>query len=50
VGDVLLDLDPRLFAFGLGAFLLTHITYICLFARNRRTLPLDRPFQEPSYF
>jgi uncharacterized membrane protein YhhN len=34
-GDVLLDLDPRLFAFGLGAFLLTHLTYICLFARNR---------------
>ena len=34
-GDVLLDLDPRLFAFGLGAFLLAHLTYICLFARNR---------------
>jgi uncharacterized membrane protein YhhN len=34
-GDVLLDLDPRLFAFGLAAFLLTHLTYICLFARNR---------------
>jgi uncharacterized membrane protein YhhN len=34
-GDVLLDLDPRLFAFGLGAFLLAHLTYICLFSRNR---------------
>ena len=34
-GDVLLDLDARLFAFGLGAFLLAHLTYICLFARNR---------------
>jgi len=34
-GDVLLDLDPRLFAFGLGAFLLTHLTYISLFVRNR---------------
>jgi uncharacterized membrane protein YhhN len=34
-GDVLLDLDPRLFAFGLGAFLLAHLTYICLFVRNR---------------
>jgi uncharacterized membrane protein YhhN len=34
-GDVLLDLDPRLFAFGLGAFLLAHLTYISLFVRNR---------------
>jgi len=34
-GDILLDLDPRLFAFGLGAFLLAHVTYIYLFARNR---------------
>lgn len=34
-GDVLLDLDPRLFGFGLGAFLLAHLTYIRLFARNR---------------
>ena len=34
LGDVLLDLDPRLFAFGLGAFLLAHLTYICLFTRN----------------
>jgi len=33
-GDVLLDLDPRLFAFGLGAFLAAHLTYICLFTRN----------------
>ncbi len=34
-GDVLLDLDPRWFAFGLGAFLLAHLTYIYLFTRNR---------------
>jgi uncharacterized membrane protein YhhN len=36
VGDVLLDLDPRLFVFGLAAFLLAHLIYICLFVRNRR--------------
>lgn len=41
-GDVLLDLSPALFAFGLGAFLLAHLTYICLFVRNRATgVPLD---------
>jgi uncharacterized membrane protein YhhN len=34
-GDVLLDLDPKLFVFGLSAFLLAHISYICLFVRNR---------------
>ncbi len=34
-GDVLLDLAPEMFAFGLGAFLLAHVTYICLFVRNR---------------
>jgi uncharacterized membrane protein YhhN len=34
-GDVLLDLNPRMFTFGLAAFLLAHLTYICLFARNR---------------
>jgi len=34
-GDVLLDLDARLFAFGLGSFLLAHLTYIWLFVRNR---------------
>ncbi len=34
-GDVLLDLNPRYFIFGLGAFLLTHVTYTCLFVRNR---------------
>jgi len=43
-GDVLLDLDPRLFAFGLGAFLLAHLTYICLFGRNRTVgIRLDPP-------
>ena len=36
LGDVLLDLDPRrLFVFGLGAFLLGHLTYIVLFVRRR---------------
>ena len=36
LGDVLLDLDPgRLFVFGLGAFLLGHLTYITLFIRRR---------------
>jgi uncharacterized membrane protein YhhN len=44
-GDVLLDLDPRLFAFGLGAFLLAHLTYICLFVRNRTTGIRLRPPQ-----
>jgi len=34
-GDVLLDLDPQLFVFGLAAFLLAHLTYISLFVRNR---------------
>ncbi len=39
VGDVLLDLDPKLFVFGLAAFLLVHLTYISVFVRNRvRTL------------
>lgn len=43
-GDVLLDLDPRLFAFGLGAFLLAHLTYIGLYARNRTAgIRLDPP-------
>jgi uncharacterized membrane protein YhhN len=43
-GDILLDLDPRLFAFGLGAFLLAHLTYICLFVRNRTAgIRLDPP-------
>jgi len=43
-GDVLLDLDPRLFAFGLGAFLLAHLTYIALFVRNRTAgIRLDPP-------
>jgi uncharacterized membrane protein YhhN len=39
VGDVLLDLGPQWFLFGLVAFLLTHLTYIALFVRNRA-----RPF------
>jgi len=44
VGDVLLDLDPQYFVFGLGAFLLAHITYTCLFLRNRAAeIRLDPP-------
>jgi uncharacterized membrane protein YhhN len=36
IGDVLLDLDPeRLFVAGLSSFLLTHLTYVILFVRNR---------------
>src|ERR1700683_3769622 len=34
-GGIVLDLDPRMFAFGLGAFLMAHLTYIALFLRNR---------------
>jgi len=34
-GDVLLDWDARMFALGLAAFLLTHLVYIAVFARNR---------------
>lgn len=34
-GDVLLDLDAHLFVYGLAAFLLAHLSYICLFVRNR---------------
>lgn len=40
LGDVLLDLSPRYFVFGLCAFLATHLTYIVLFLRNRA-----RPFK-----
>jgi uncharacterized membrane protein YhhN len=44
-GDVLLDLNPRLSALGLGAFLLAHVAYICLFVRNRAAgLPLRSRF------
>jgi alkenylglycerophosphocholine/alkenylglycerophosphoethanolamine hydrolase len=43
-GDVLLDLNPRLFAFGLGAFLLAHLAYTRLFVRNRTFgIRLDPP-------
>ena len=35
VGDVVLDLGERWFAAGLAAFLLAHVTYICLFVRKR---------------
>jgi alkenylglycerophosphocholine/alkenylglycerophosphoethanolamine hydrolase len=33
-GDVLLDLSPQWFFFGLAAFLLAHIAYISLYVRN----------------
>jgi uncharacterized membrane protein YhhN len=49
-GDVLLDLDQRLFAFGLGAFLLAHVTYICLFARNRARGTLFNPRRLAAVF
>lgn len=35
LGDILLDLDPKLFVFGLGSFLLGHLTYVALFLRHR---------------
>jgi uncharacterized membrane protein YhhN len=41
-GDVLLDLDPGFFVFGLVAFLLGHLTYITLFLRNRVPGPPGR--------
>jgi len=43
-GDILLDLDPRFFAFGLALFLLAHITYTGLFVRNR-TLGIKRDWK-----
>ena len=43
-GDILLDVDARFFVFGLGAFLMAHLTYICLFVRNRvGAIRLDPP-------
>lgn len=47
-GDVLLDLDARLFAIGLGAFLLTHLAYICLFVRNRTTAIRPEPARQAA--
>jgi len=35
-GDVVLDLDARLFVLGLVAFLAAHIVYVALFVRHRR--------------
>ena len=34
LGDVLLDVSPKLFAAGLGSFLLAHLLFITLFRRN----------------
>src|ERR1035438_8927087 len=52
LGDVLLDLDPaRLFVFGLGAFLLGHLTYITLFVRRRlsgQAAPLSKVSLSPG--
>ncbi len=43
-GDVLLDLNPAFFVFGLCAFLLAHFSYIALFVRNRAAgIRLDPP-------
>ncbi len=39
IGDVLLDFDPGLFVFGLGAFLSAHVLYTAVFIRHRA-----RPF------
>ncbi|MDP8980188.1 MAG: lysoplasmalogenase [Acidobacteriota bacterium] len=39
IGDVLLDLDPGLFVFGLCAFLSAHVLYTAVFIRHRA-----RPF------
>src|ERR1035438_1406571 len=48
LGDVLLDLDPRrLFVFGLGAFLLGHLTYITLFVRRRLSMQDSAPLTAP---
>ncbi len=48
LGDVLLDLDPRrLFVFGLGAFLLGHLTYIAFFVRHRLSMPRPAPLSLP---
>ena len=35
-GDVLLDLGERFFIYGLSAFALAHVAYICLFVRHLR--------------
>ena len=43
IGDVLLDLDPGLFVFGLCAFLTAHILYTVIFIRHRA-----RPFTPPG--
>jgi len=40
LGDILMDLDPQhLFVYGLGSFLVAHITYVVLFVQHR-----PRPF------
>ena len=36
LGDILLDIQPSFFVFGLGAFLLAHLMYVRLFVTNRR--------------
>lgn len=34
IGDVLLDLDPNYFTYGLGSFLLAHLAYILMYGTN----------------
>lgn len=42
LGDILLDIRPSFFVFGLGAFLLAHLMYVRLFLGNRhRAEPLS---------
>ena len=38
LGDVLLDVSPKLFAAGLGSFLVAHLFFITLFRRNHPRL------------
>ncbi len=39
VGDVLLDLSPQMFVFGLSAFLLAHLIYIAFYLSKRTPKP-----------
>ena len=44
LGDVLLEVSPRMFSAGLGSFLMAHLLFIALFRRNhRRPLPWTVP-------
>ena len=39
LGDVLLEISPEMFAFGLGSFLCAHIVYTTMFLRKRTSFP-----------